>query len=130
MNPESSSSSSNLGQINEILSEIKLKGNLKGVVLAKRNGDLIAENIAVNDFDGTTFAAMCASVLESADGLRENLGAKKVFKIITELESGKIIIIIELDKKRFYSFVLGKESKIEPIINNLDQYNQKLTGVY
>jgi predicted regulator of Ras-like GTPase activity (Roadblock/LC7/MglB family) len=73
---------------------------------------------------------MCASVLESADGLRKNLGAKKVFKIITELESGKIIIIIELDKKRFYSFVLDKESKIDEIINNLDQYNQKLIGAY
>ena len=130
MNQESSSSSSNPEQINEILNEIKLKGNLKGVVLAKRNGDLIAENMAINDFDGITFAAMCASVLESADGLRKNLGAKKVFKIITELESGKIIIIIELDKKRFYSFVLGEESKIEPIINNLNQYNQKLTDTY
>jgi predicted regulator of Ras-like GTPase activity (Roadblock/LC7/MglB family) len=130
MNQELTSNSGNSNNIKVILNDIKKLGNLKGVVLAKRNGDLIAENIAENDFDGDTFAAMCASVLESANGLRKNLGAKKVFKIITELESGNIIIIIELDKKSFYSFVLGEESKIEPIINNIDKFNQKLTGKY
>ena len=130
MNQELTSNSGNSDHIKVILNDIKIKGNLKGVVLAKRNGDLIAENIAERNFDGNIFAAMCASVLESADNLKKNFGAKKVFKIITELESGHIIIIIELDKKSFYSFVLGEESKIEPIIDNLDEYNQKLMSLY
>ena len=130
MNQESSSNSSSVDQLAEILDEMKSRGKLKGVILANRNGDLIAENMGVDKFDGTTFAAMCASVLESADDLRKDLGVNKVFKIITELESGKIIIIIELDKKRFYSFVLGKQSKIEPILNDLDNYNQKIIEAY
>ena len=125
MNNESSSNSGNSDPIKLILNDMKTTGNLKGVVLAKRNGDLIAQNIE-NDFDGSTFAAMCASVLESAEDLKKTLGSKKLRKIIAELESGQTIIIIECDNKSFLSFILEKESKIEQIFNKIEDYCEKI----
>ncbi len=125
MKNDPSSNSGNSDTIKTILNAMKTEGKLKGVVLAKRNGDLIAENIE-NDFDGHTFAAMCASVLESAEDLKKTLGSKKLRKIIAELESGQTIIIIECDNTSFLSFILKKESKIEPILNNIEKYCQKI----
>ena len=125
MNNETSSNPVKTDQIKLILNNMKTTGNLKGVVLAKRNGDLIAENIK-NDFDGNTFAAMCASVLESAEDLKKTLGSKKLRKIIAELESGQTIIIIECDNKSFLSFILEKESKIEQIFNKIEDYCEKI----
>jgi len=125
MNNESPSHSGKLKQVNLILNDMKNEGKLKGVVLAKRNGDLIAENIE-NNFDGSTFAAMCASMLESAEDLKKTLGVKKIRKIIADLESGQTIIIIECDSKTFISFILEKESQIEKILKNIDEYCMKI----
>jgi len=125
MNDESPSYSGKSEQLNLILNDMKNEGQLKGVVLAKRNGDLIAENIE-DDFDGSTFAAMCASVLESAEDLKKTLGSKKISKIIADLESGQTIIIIECDKKTIISFILEKESKIDKILKNIDEYCMKI----
>jgi len=125
MNNESPSHSGKSEQLNLILNDMKNEGKLKGVVLAKRNGDLIAENIE-NNFDGSTFAAMCASMLESAEDLKKTLGVKKIRKIIADLESGQTIIIIECDSKTFISFILEKESQIEQILSNLDEYCIKI----
>lgn len=125
MNNESPSHSGKLKQVNLILNDMKNEGKLKGVVLAKRNGDLIAENIE-NNFDGNTFAAMCASMLESAEDLKKTLGVKKIRKVIADLESGQTIIIIECDSKTFISFILEKESKIEHILDNIEDYCMKV----
>ncbi|MBA7654873.1 hypothetical protein ES703_62766 [subsurface metagenome] len=125
MNNESPSHSGKLKQVNLILNEMKNEGKLKGVVLAKRNGNLIAENIE-NNFDGSTFAAMCASVLESAEDLKKTLGSKKISKIIADLESGQTIIIIECDSKTFISFILEKESQIEQILKKIEDYCVKI----
>ena len=125
MNNESPSHSGKLKQVNLILNDMKNEGKLKGVVLAKRNGDLIAENIK-NNFDGSTFAAMCASMLESAEDLKKTLGVKKIRKVIADLESGQTIIIIECDSKTFISFILEKESKIGQILKNIEEYCMKI----
>ncbi|MFX1338312.1 MAG: roadblock/LC7 domain-containing protein [Promethearchaeota archaeon] len=112
-------------QLYLILDDIKNKGKLKGVIFAKRDGDLIAENIE-NNFDGVTFAAMCASVLESSEDLKKTLGSKKIGKISADLENGQTIIIIECDGKTFISFILGKESQIEQILKNIEEYCLKI----
>ena len=129
MNNESPSHSGKLKQVNLILNDMKNEGKLKGVVLAKRNGDLIAENIE-NNFDGSTFAAMCASMLESAEDLKKTLGSKKISKIIADLESGQTIIIIECDNKTFISFILEKESQIEQILKNIDEHCIKIIKIF
>lgn len=115
--------------VNQILIELKNKGNIKGVVFAERNGNLIAENVGKN-FNGDTFAAMCATVLESAKDLKINLNSKKMNKIIIELESGKSIIIIECDEKTFLSFILKKDSNIDLLLNNLDDYCTNILSYY
>lgn len=125
MNDESSSLSGKSEQLNLILNDMKNKGKLNGIVLANRDGDLIAENIE-NNFDGNTFAAMCASVLESAEDLKKTLGSKKISKIIADLENGQTIIIIECDSKTFISFILEKDSQMERIFKNIDDYCLKI----
>lgn len=125
MNDEPSSYSGKLEHIKLILNDMKTEGKLMGVVVAKRDGDLIAENIG-NNFDGNTFAAMCASVLESAEDLKKALGSKKMGKIIAELESGHIILILECDNKTFISLILEKESEIGKILDRIEDYCQKI----
>ena len=115
--------------IEEVLNEMKLTGKLKGVLFANRNGDIIAENI-INNFDGNIFAAMCASILESAEDLRKNLSSKKLKKIIAELENGQTILIIECNNNTFLSFILDKESKIDPILNKIEEYCMKMLKTY
>jgi len=116
-------------RIKQVLNEMKTIGKLRGILFANRNGDLIAENIKT-DFDGNTFAAMCASVLESAEDLRKNLSSKKLKKIIVELESGQIIIMIECNSNTFLSFILAKESNIDPILNKIEDYCMNILKNY
>ena len=116
-------------QIEKVLIEMKVIGKLKGVLFANRNGDIIAKNIS-NNFDGNTFTAMCASILESAEDLRKDLSSKNLKKIIAELESGQTILIIECNNNTFLSFILDKESNIDPILNKIEEYCMKILKTY
>jgi len=116
-------------QLKLLLDDIKNEGKLKGIIFAKRDGDLIAENIE-NNFDGNTFAAMCASVLESAEDLKKTLGSKKISKISADLENDQIIIIIECDNKTFISLILDKESQIEQILKKIEDICVKILKSY
>jgi len=116
-------------QLKLLLDDIKNEGKLKGIIFAKRDGDLIAENIE-NNFDGNTFAAMCASVLESAEDLKKTLGSKKISKISADLENDQIIIIIECDNKTFISLILDKESQIEQILKKIEDICAKILKSY
>ena len=116
-------------QIEKVLIEMKVIGKLKGVLFANRNGDIIAKNIS-NNFDGNTFTAMCASILESAEDLRKDLSSKNLKKIIAELESGQTILMIECNNTTFLSFILNKESNIDPILNKIEEYCMKILKNY
>lgn len=116
-------------QIEKVLIEMKVIGKLKGVLFANRNGDIIAKNIS-NNFDGNTFTAMCASILESAEDLRKDLSSKNLKKIIAELESGQTILMIECNNTTFLSFILDKESNIDPILNKIEEYCMKILKNY
>lgn len=105
--------------INSMLNEMKKIGQLEGIVFANQNGDLIAENINI-EFKASNFAAMGASILENAEDLGKSLNSGKVGKITAELENGQTIIIIQYNKKAFFCFILGKQSKMESIMNYLD----------
>ncbi len=118
------SQSRNFEELTKILDEMKELGKFKGVLLAYRNGGLIAENMG-NNFDGAEFAAMCASVLESAEGLGQTMDVKKIGKIIAELEE-QTIIINECDLNTFLVFIIERESKVEVIFNKLNEYSQKI----
>ena len=129
MKNEPSLNTTDSERIKQVLNEMKTIGKLRGILFANRNGDLIAENIK-NDFDGNIFAAMCASVLESAEDLRKNLSSKKLKKIIVELESGQIIIMIECNSTTFLSLILAKESNIDPILNKIEEYCMNILKTY
>ena len=110
--------------IKMIIDEMKELGNLKGIILSYRDGRLIAENIG-EDSNYKEFAAMCASVLESAEGLGATIGVNKLNKIVAELDD-KTIIIIECEHNLFLSFMIDLNSKLESVLNNFSKYCSKL----
>ncbi len=114
-------------EIKLILEEVKEKGDLLGVIYATREGTLIFENIG-NDFDGKKISSMCASVLESATGLGQTIGNSKVSKIITELEE-KTIIIVGIDDRTFLTLVAKAESRVNLILDRLQDIFKKLIAL-
>ncbi|KKL82445.1 hypothetical protein LCGC14_1984680 [marine sediment metagenome] len=122
------SNSQKFEELSRVLGEIKGKGNLSGTIFADRDGRLIFENIG-NEFNGTQFSSMCASVLESAAGLGQTIGNRKIKKIITELEE-KTIIIVECNDKTFLTLLVNYNSKVELILSHLQDYIQKLVSLY
>ncbi len=111
-------------KLTQILDTIKENGNLLGVLLAYRDGGLIAENFRKNiNFDN--FTSMCASVLESAISLGRTMGDKKTAKVIAELGT-QTIVITECDEKTFLVFDLIYESNFTTIQNNIQDYIHKL----
>jgi predicted regulator of Ras-like GTPase activity (Roadblock/LC7/MglB family) len=117
--------------LNQILNDLKQKGNLKGVIFSYREGGTIAENLSENysEFNSDEYSSMCASVLESALGLGKTIGGKKFNKIIAELDKDTIILI-ECDEKTFLSFILNDISKINPILDEIEIYIRKLVFLY
>jgi predicted regulator of Ras-like GTPase activity (Roadblock/LC7/MglB family) len=115
-----------------LLIEIKNLGNFDGVLVSFRNGGIIAEDINLktseNQFDKDEFAAMCASVLESAELISKTVGVSKIGNIIAELND-KIIVIIKGNNKIFFSFVVKNESNIEIILEKMDEIIRKLTKI-
>ena len=113
-----------LKNVNVLLDEIKEKGDLNGVLLAFRDGGLISE-AGENGLDRKQFSAMCASVLESAEGLGQTIGEGKIGKIITELKD-QSILMIKCNKKSFLVLFFKDDSKVSYITKNLDDYVQKI----
>lgn len=115
-------------KINLILDEMKELGKFRGILLSYRNGGIIAHNVGDKP-DFNEFAAMCASVLESAERLGRNFGEKKLGKIIAELEN-HTIIIFKCNNEIFLTFILDNESQIENIFKNLADYKQKIIKAF
>ena len=124
MSKDSSLQSQNSLQLNQILDEMKELGKFRGIMLSYRNGGLIAQNIGTNS-NFNEFAAMCASVLESAEGLGKSFGANKTRKIIAELGT-YTIIIVECNNDIFLTFIIENESQIEQVFINLTKFSQKI----
>jgi len=117
-----------LEKINQILNEIKEKGNLLGVLFAYRDGDLISENTG-DLIESKSFIAMCASVLGSAESLGNTVGERKVGRLIAELED-QTIMIIGCDDTTFLALILNRESILGHVFKELDNYIQKLIKNY
>ncbi|MFX0141349.1 MAG: roadblock/LC7 domain-containing protein [Candidatus Hodarchaeota archaeon] len=118
-------------KLNQILNKLKQKGILKGVIFSYREGGIIAENFSEEypEFNRDVYSSMCASVLESALGLGKTIGGKRFNKIIAELDKDTIILI-ECDKKTFLSFILNDNSKINPILDEIEKYIRKIIFLY
>ena len=117
--------SPNLKEIRQILDQIKDLGKLDGVMLANRDGVLIVENINIRS-DYNEFAAMTASVLESAEDMGNTIGINKIGNILAELENQSIIIIKCDNTNTFLTLIFKKESNIERVLQKLDDYCQKI----
>lgn len=115
-------------EIKLILNKMKELGKFKGILFSTRDGGVIAENIGERD-DYNEFAAMCASVLESAEDLGKTFGVNKIGKIIAEFED-QAVIIVECDNKRFLVFIIENESEIDLVLNDLALYNQKILDIF
>lgn len=115
-------------EIQQIIDEIKKKGNLNGVLFAYKEGSLITENLEA-PLDKSVFSSMCASVLESASSLGKSSGGLKLKKIITELES-QVIIIIECSDETFLVLFVNENSETKKILNEIDLYIRKIILLY
>lgn len=102
-----------------LLNTLKEVGNFAGVIFAKRNGELIHQNVQ-EKFDISGFASMCASVLESAIGLGMNLGSQKIIKIIADFNEVSILFA-EVSKDSFVIFILNEESNASYVLDKWDQ---------
>lgn len=108
----------------QIFDELKNEANFTGILFAKRNGELINENIE-KSINSKTFVSMCASVLEGATGLSKTMGSQKVNKIIAELKE-ETIIIVEINKDSFLTCILNAQSNTSIFLDNIDKYIQKI----
>ncbi len=126
MNERKLSQAQKFKKLELVLEEIKTLGKLKGVILADRDGGLITENVG-EDKDYNEFSAMCASVLESAEGLGQNIGGN-VSKIITELDK-QTIVIIKCENKTFLSFLIEKDSHFELVLKKISDFTQKIENL-
>ena len=111
-------------ELNAVLNDLKEKGKFEGILVASRSGEIIYENLEnINDIK--KFTSMCASVLESALGLGKTMGNQRPKKITAELEE-KTILIIEISEKTFIIFILNTQTKTNLVLNQLDEYLEKL----
>ncbi len=114
-----------------ILTEIRERFNITGVLFAYRDGAVIKVNIS-EDFDdqgGKEFIAMCASVLGNAEGLGQTMGDKKIGKIISELDD-YTIIIVGCDESTFLAVIINNDTISGPIQKHLDDYIKKLIDAH
>ncbi len=126
MNDIKLSQAQKLKKLELVLEEIKMLGKLKGVILADRDGGLITQNVG-EDKDYNMFSAMCASVLESAEGLGQSIGGK-VSNIITELDE-QTIFIIQCENKTFLSFLIEKDSHFGLVLKKISDYTQRIENL-
>ena len=117
-----------LKKIEEILITIKKEGKLDGLLFSTREGNSISKAID-QDFEANEFIAMTASVIDSAEDLMNTISDNKVDKIITELED-QSIIILDCEKNTFLTLIVGSDSKVEKVLEKIDDYIQKIMEAY
>ena len=115
-------------EIQQVIDEIKKKGNLNGVLFSYKEGSLISDNLEV-PLDKSIFSSMCASVLESASSLGKSSGGLILKKIITELNS-QIIIIIECSDQTFLVLFVNENSETKKILDDINNYITKIILLY
>lgn len=115
-------------ELTHILAELRNKGNFIGVLLAKRDGEIINENIE-RLIDSKEFVSMCASVVEGATGLSETMGDQQVNKIIAELNE-ETIYITKLNNDSFLICILNAQSNSKVILEDLEHYIQKINSTF
>ena len=126
MNEGKLSQAQKFKKLESVLAELKDLGNLKGVVFAERDGDLIIEN-AGEQKDFNVFSAMVASVLESAEGLGQLIRGN-VNKIITDLDE-LTIVIMECENKTFLSFLIEKDSRFGLILDKIADFKKRIENL-
>ena len=117
----------NLKELKKIIDEIKEKGNLLGIIVSYRDGNLVLENIGEN-FDCDTFTAMCASVIASAEALGYTIKNQKFNRIIVELHE-KNMVIIGITLHLFIILFFNDQSKIDMILEHMDNYVNKIIQI-
>jgi predicted regulator of Ras-like GTPase activity (Roadblock/LC7/MglB family) len=115
-------------EIQQVIDEIKKKGNLNGVLFSYKEGSLITDNLEV-PLDKSIFSSMCASVLESASSLGKSSGGLILKKIITELNS-QIIIIIECSDQTFLVLFVNENSETKKILDDINNCITKIILLY
>ncbi len=128
MNVGSSNGNFDLKKIKDTLTEIKHEGKLQGVLFSTREGTLISK-VLDHDFDNGIFTAMTASVIDSAEDLMNTISENRVNKIITEVDDISLIIL-GCRKKAFLVLIIGNDSKVEKLLDNIDIYIQKLMETF
>ncbi|MEJ2250410.1 MAG: roadblock/LC7 domain-containing protein [Candidatus Lokiarchaeota archaeon] len=111
-------------KLKKILTEIKNKGNLVGIILSTKDGRLIVKSLSEKDM--SEFIAMHASVLKSAENLGSSMDNRNISNIITELES-KTILTKNCTPNTFLILIFDKKSKVDTLLKNLDKYIKQIS---
>ncbi len=131
MNPENSSIIQKFGRLIQILYELKQKGDLPGILLSYKNGELIYNifNTDIKNLNGHELSSMCASVLESANSLSRVVGENKLIKIVAELNL-YMLVIIQCDENIFLTFIVDHNSHVNDALNSIETYIKKIIFLY
>ncbi|TXT65611.1 MAG: hypothetical protein BAJALOKI3v1_90054 [Promethearchaeota archaeon] len=114
-----------ISKLNEIIDDIKVQGDLSGVILAYKDGRLIVENTeGTYNFD--EFIPLIASALRSAEDIGDCVSGRKVKKIIAQLEDISIMILKTKIKSAFLALIINEESCVGSVLENFDTLSKQI----
>ncbi|MHA1148734.1 MAG: roadblock/LC7 domain-containing protein [Promethearchaeota archaeon] len=117
-----------LEELKKVLREMRERGELLGVFISHRDGNLILSDMD-NNYDSETFSAMGASVIASAETLGYTLKNQKFQRLIAELQE-RILILNGISDQIFILLIFKDNSNINSILNNFDKYCNIIKNLY
>ncbi|MGV9198206.1 MAG: roadblock/LC7 domain-containing protein [Promethearchaeia archaeon] len=115
-----------------ILEVMRKSGNLCGIILASKNGDLIREDLS-NDFekvitDLDNLTAMCATMFESSRGIAHNSNNQDISQIFAELADHNIIIK-ECNQEMIFIMIVTKSKNSYNLMVNFNDFVDKVNKI-
>lgn len=109
----------------EILEHMRVLSDLRGIMLATKNGELVEKSLAphyntiMEDWDN--FTAMCATVFESATAVAHNANKENLHQITVEL-SDHNLILQECNNKMILISILGKSKSLSQFMAHFQKF--------
>lgn len=115
-----------------ILDRMRIMGNLRGIIISSKNGDLIIEKLSkkfeeiMKDLDN--FTAMCATIYEGAVGIAHNSNNEGINQIFAELMDHNLIIR-ECNEDMIFIMIFSKSMNISALLAKFHNFAQKVNDV-
>lgn len=102
--------------------------SISGIMCAYREGTYIYGKFTFEGLVGNEFAAMCASVLGSAEGLGDTIGESRFTEIITELDD-YMVIITGCENNMYLASIVSNTVSTGPIMEKMHEIGQKISEI-